>query len=325
MIYNVSYRTDVPAFFWTWWSRRLEQGFVDVRNPYHPELASRLSLAEDVTDAIVYISKDYSHALTGELSLEEAARMRNTRAIVTVNSYDSDMEPNVIRPWNRRLEMVKATSRAVGKSRLTWNYNPILISERYPLEHHLKRLPKMFADIAPYIGEFSFDFVNIYPKVARNAPEIRRPTDEEREELCDAIDALLERYQIPSATCDPSRVRPHIPYGKCNTLRSLLEHSDRVAKSRLKATTLDDCSICGHIAHRDVATYDTCPHACRYCYANADYEAVAERLRLYDPNATTLCSPLGQDETLHTPKPVTYSKPAMLTLPIDKSKGFLLQ
>lgn len=161
MIYNVSYRTDIPAFFWPWWSRRLEAGFVDVRNPYYPEKESRLSLADEDVDAIVYISKDFTPALAAPLSLKDATKMHNTSAVVTANSYDSDIEPNVIRPIARRVEMIERVSQAVGKERLTWNYNPILISDRYDMEHHRRRLPQMFALIAPYVSRFSFDFVNM--------------------------------------------------------------------------------------------------------------------------------------------------------------------
>lgn len=307
MILNVSYRTDIPAFFWPWWSQRLKEGFVDVKNPYYPEKASRLPLDEESCDAIVYISKDFSHALTAPLSLADAAMMRNTSAIITINSYDSDMEPNVIRPWSKRIEMLKGTSQAIGKKRLTWNYNPITIGPRYPIEHHLNVLPKMFKDIAPYIGRFSFDFVNIYPKVAKNAPEIRTPNADEREQICDLMDELLEKYQIPSSTCDKSRVRKNIPYAKCHTLQDLLQDSGRRVKPRTSDATLSDCSICGHIAHRDVGTYDTCPHACRYCYANANYDAVARRLEAYDPSSTILCDTIDPKQHMTRPKPTTYS------------------
>lgn len=309
MILNVSYRTDVPAFFWPWWSRRLTDGFVDVRNPYYPEKVSRLPINDTDIDAISYISKDFSHALTARLSLKDAARMLNTHATVTVNSYDSDIEPNVIRPWARRLEMVRATSEAIGRERLTWNYNPILVAPRYPIEHHLRILPRMFADIAPLVSRFSFDFVNMYPKVEKNAPEVRTPNQTERAMVCDLIDELLERYQLACATCDPARTRRNIVAGTCQSLGSLLEGSGRDVSPRVSHKTLSDCAICGHMAHRDVATYDTCPHACRYCYANTDYDAVARHMARYDQTSTMLCDGIRPGDDVTSPTITRYSRP----------------
>lgn len=314
MLLNVSYRTDVPAFFWPWWSRRLAEGFVDVRNPHYPEKVSRLPLTDVDVDAVCYISKDFSRTLRADTSLADAARMLNTHATVTVNSYDSDIEPNVIRPWARRLEMVRATSEAIGKRRLTWNYNPILIAPRYPLEHHLRVLPRMFADIAPVVSRFSFDFVNVYPKVRTNAPEVRTPNGTERAIICDLIDKLLETYQLACVTCDDARLRKNIVAGPCVSMDSLLEGSGRTVKSRVSRQTLASCAICGHAAHRDVATYDTCPHACRYCYANTDYNAVARHMAAYDPTSTMLCDRLGDDDTLIMPDIVRYSTPHRQTL-----------
>ena len=38
---------------------------------------------------------------------------------------------------------------------------------------------------------------------------------------------------------------------------------------------------CGCIASKDIGQYDTCPHLCRYCYANASPQAVAVNMQQF--------------------------------------------
>ena len=56
MILNVSGRCDVVAFFTPWFMKRLEEGFVDVRNPFYEKLVSRIYFTD--VDLIVFCTKN---------------------------------------------------------------------------------------------------------------------------------------------------------------------------------------------------------------------------------------------------------------------------
>lgn len=45
MLISASRRTDIPACFPKWFLRRIEEGYVLVRNPMNPHQVSRVSLA----------------------------------------------------------------------------------------------------------------------------------------------------------------------------------------------------------------------------------------------------------------------------------------
>ena len=58
MIISASRRTDIPAAHAEWMFRRLREGFALVRNPMNPRSVSRVSLAREDVDGIVFWTKD---------------------------------------------------------------------------------------------------------------------------------------------------------------------------------------------------------------------------------------------------------------------------
>ena len=45
---------------------------------------------------------------------------------------------------------------------------------------------------------------------------------------------------------------------------------------------------CGCTESTDIGTYNTCPHGCVYCYANANKAAARRAFELHDPDSAFL-------------------------------------
>lgn len=61
--------------------------------------------------------------------------------MVTITPYDKDIEPNV----RLKLEIIKTfieLSNLIGKNRIIWRYDPILLNERYTIKFHLQMFEK---------------------------------------------------------------------------------------------------------------------------------------------------------------------------------------
>ena len=58
MIINTGSRTDIPAFFSTWFYNRIREGYVLARNPYNPVFVTRYRLDPSVVDAISFCTKN---------------------------------------------------------------------------------------------------------------------------------------------------------------------------------------------------------------------------------------------------------------------------
>ena len=168
MIINTGQRTDIPAFYSTWFANRLREGFVCVRNPFDPGQVSRYRLDPSVVDVIGFCTKDPSPMFKYMDLLKDYGQYW----FVTLTSYGRDIEPGV--PDKHRLiEDFKKLSGIVGPNATGWRYDPIFLSDRYTPEYHLKAFEKIASELDGATETVVISFIDLYPKVRRNFPEAR--------------------------------------------------------------------------------------------------------------------------------------------------------
>ena len=124
MIISASRRTDIPAFYAPWFLNRLGEGHVLVPNPFNPRSVSRVSLRPDAVDCIVFWTKNPAPMLPrlGELNGFKYYFQ------FTLNPYGKDIERN-LPSIEERIETFRKLSEMIGKERVVWRYDPILINE----------------------------------------------------------------------------------------------------------------------------------------------------------------------------------------------------
>ena len=175
MIINTGMRTDIPAFYADWFVNRLKAGFVLVRNPYNPRSVTRYSLSPDVVDMIGFCTKNPAPMLPHMNLL----RPYGQYWFVTITPYGKEIEPCV--PDKRNvLESFRCLSDTVGLDSIGWRYDPIFISDEYPVERHIKAFDYMAKALSGYTRTAVISFIDLYEKTRRNFPEARQVTAEQR-------------------------------------------------------------------------------------------------------------------------------------------------
>ncbi len=156
MIINTGQRTDIPAFYSEWFVNRLKAGFVLVRNPYNPKSVTRYRLTPDVVDLIGFCTKNPAPML----SHMDLLRPFGQYWYVTITPYGKDIEPCVPGKLNV-LESFKHLSDTVGVHRVGWRYDPILISENWPVERHIKAFAYMAKELSGYTRTAVISFIDM--------------------------------------------------------------------------------------------------------------------------------------------------------------------
>lgn len=91
MIVSASRRTDIPALYLPWLSRRLQEGFCLVRNPHNPHRVSRVDLRPEAVDGMVLWTKNPIPLL----QLPAALARIPFYIQCTVTAYGRDLEPGL--------------------------------------------------------------------------------------------------------------------------------------------------------------------------------------------------------------------------------------
>ena len=135
MILSVSRRTDIPAFFGEWFINRLISGNVMVRNPMNSNQITSIPLSPKNIDCIVFWTKDPTNFLQ---YLDHIDRMGyKYYFLFTINPYDKEIEENVDFKKNI-ITTFKTLSNKIGKEKVIWRYDPIILTSKYNLKYHSK-------------------------------------------------------------------------------------------------------------------------------------------------------------------------------------------
>lgn len=278
MILNTGGRTDTVNYFSEWLLNRFAAGYAYSRNPFHPDVVNRIDLNPRTIDVVEFCSKNYRPILS---RLHEITERFNCHFHYTITAYDKDIEPNV--PGiDESIETLRDLSAQVGKEKIIWRYDPVLLTGKYTIERHLATFDYMARRIAPYVSRCLFSFVVWYKKL--HLPELQPISGQQKELIAKGLGEMAAKHHLYIQTCGTkeSYEQYGIHHSGCMT-RAVYEHS--LGLHFKKVAERGNRPGCRCMESRGLGDYNTCLNGCRYCYANYDHEKAWENYRLHDPES----------------------------------------
>ncbi len=285
MIISASRRTDIPAFYWTWFENRIREGYVLVRNPRNPHQVSKISLSPDVVDGIVFWTKNPTPML------DKLSRLKDYMYYFqfTLNAYGRDAEPYVPSKNDVVIPAFQKLSDSIGPDRVIWRYDPIFLSSTYTPEYHLRCFAQLAKRLSPYTKSCTISFLDYYRNTAKNM-EMLHPAPfppETKIRLAKGLADIAHSYGLEMDTCAEGIDLEEcgIRHGKCiddRLFAKLLNCPLEVGKDKNQRI---ECRCMESI---DIGAYDTCSHGCRYCYANHSESLLRQNIQKHDPRSPFL-------------------------------------
>lgn len=278
MILNTGGRTDTVNYFSEWLLNRFAAGYAYSRNPFHPDVVNRIDLNPETIDVVEFCSKNYRPILS---RLHEITERFNCHFHYTITAYDKDIEPNV--PGiDESIETLRDLSAQVGKEKIIWRYDPVLLTGKYTIERHFATFDYMAGRIAPYVSRCVFSFVVWYKKL--HLPELQPISGQQKELIAKGLGEMAAKRHLYIQTCGTkeSYEQYGIHHSGCMT-RAVYEHS--LGLHFKKVAERGNRPGCRCMESRGLGDYNTCLNGCRYCYANYDHEKARENYRLHDPES----------------------------------------
>lgn len=278
MILNTGGRTDTVNYFSEWLLNRFAAGYAYSRNPFHPDVVNRIDLNPETIDVVEFCSKNYRPILS---RLHEITERFNCHFHYTITAYDKDIEPNV--PGiDESIETLRDLSAQVGKEKIIWRYDPVLLTGKYTIERHFATFDYMAGRIAPYVSRCVFSFVVWYKKL--HLPELQPISGQQKELIAKGLGEMAAKRHLYIQTCGTkeSYEQYGIHHSGCMT-RAVYEHS--LGLHFKKVAERGNRPGCRCMESRGLGDYNTCLNGCRYCYANYDHEKARENYRLHAPES----------------------------------------
>ena len=276
VIISASRATDIPAFFADWFFRRLDIGYLKWRNPFNGKY-SFVSFRN--TRFVVFWTKNPAPLLPYVCKLKE--RGIGCYIQYTLNDYeDEGLEPS-LPSVKQRIETYKRLVEELGEGSVVWRFDPMILTDSIGIDELLHKVANIGDALRGYAEKMVFSYADIalYKKVVRNLDVYNIKYREwdmqlmmDFAERLSGLNALRWGYSL--ATCSEKIALEEygIEHNQCidPLLISRLSPNDAELQNYLFNIKRDSGQrkSCGCIISKDIGQYNTCPHLCKYCYAN---------------------------------------------------------
>lgn len=307
LIISASRSTDIPAFYADWFMARLATGFVRWKSPFG---GKPVCVSFEKARVFVFWSKNPAPFFPHLGMLDRLGY--GYYFLFTLNDYDAErLEPGVP-PLGERIETFIRLSRRIGKGRVVWRFDPLVLSDRITIQDLLEKIRCIGDRIAPFTGRMVFSFVDIekYGKVQRNLEAAgitgaREFTDDDVDEFCSGLASLNKRWGLSITACAEGRdlSRFGIGRGQCisydiltqefgndRDLMDFLQPADQqtlggmpvAADPSRRLKDPGQRNTCRCVVSKDIGQYSTCMHLCSYCYANTSPQSARRNYSRYE-------------------------------------------
>lgn len=299
IIISASRSTDIPAFYSEWFFNRLDEGYVKWINPFNrkPQYVSF-----ENARVIVFWTKNAKLMIDklGELD----KRKINYYFQYTLNDYEKEGFEKNVPALEYRIETFKELSEKIGKRKVIWRFDPLILTESLDVDDLLGKIKKVGDEIHSFTEKlvFSFADISVYSRVSRNLKKqgikyIEFDADNMKK-IAEGLNDINKNWGLEIETCseEVDLTDYNVKKNKCIDDESMINQfsEDKILmdflgcsstqlslfdqKSKKKNNLKDkgQRKTCGCIVSKDIGQYNTCNHKCIYCYANYS-EKVAEK------------------------------------------------
>lgn len=295
MIISASRRTDIPTYYSEWFINRVRDGYLYVRNPMNIHQISKITLSPNVIDGIVFWTKN-------PIPMMQYLDELNNYAYYfqfTVNAYGKDVEVNVPNKNDVIIPAFRKLSNRIGRDRVIWRYDPILLTEKYTIDYHVNYFNELAKRLSGYTHKCIISFVDLYRNTQAHLKELNiLPLGEK--EMCELAERLVEIANkndliVESCAEKINLEQFGIQHGHCidcQLFEKILNCKINILKDKNQRLE------CGCMESIDIGAYNTCKNGCVYCYANFSKTTVIKNMGAHNPSSPLIFGEVMPDDKI---------------------------
>ena len=291
MILYVSGRTDIIAFYSNWFINRYKEGFVDVRNPFYPTNVSRIFFKD--VDMIVFCTKNPLPIIDFLKNIDKPIIFQ-----ITLTPYNNDIEPFVINK-KKIIDGIIKISNIIGIDNVFIRYDPIFLNDKYNLDYHIKAFNKICTLLKGYIKHIIVSFIDDYKNVRNNMNILKCKsfTQDDFKIIGESFYKIANNNGMTVQTCAEEETL--VEYGfikeECVSINLAKKMTN---KEKFRTWKARHNKYCNCVEMVDIGVYNTCPHFCKYCYANYDENIVRKNKKNHNVNSSLLIGEISDKDKI---------------------------
>ncbi len=297
MIISASRRTDIPAFYSSWFMDKINRSYCVVSNPFNPRQVKRVSLKKEDVDLFVFWTKNPDPLIP---HLEKLDRIGfNYYFLFTLNPYSEEIEPG-LESVEKRIEVFQELSRLIGPGKVIWRYDPIILTRGMDLFYHREQFDFLSSALKGATRRVIISFYSSYrsgdKRLKKAGMDIFFPENWEKkrkEFLHDLAKIARQKGMVVQGCAQKDLEGTGIGRGKCID-NDFIEETFGLSFQAKKDT--GQRPGCGCIPSQDIGSYDTCLHGCLYCYGWGSKKRVEGNFSHYNYEFPSLAGTVNENK-----------------------------
>ena len=202
IIISASRSTDIPTFYSDWFISRWEAGYIKWTNPFNGQ---PLYVSFKNTRLVVFWTKNPRPMFKHLDYLDK--NIPNYYFQFSLNDYDKEKYEAKVPSVESRIKTFKELSQRLGKKRVVWRYDPLILTKDIDVNELLRRVKNIGNQIHEFTEKLVFSFVDIdiYRKVENNLKKEDVPyiewTTQNMEEFAKGISQINKDWGLQLGTC----------------------------------------------------------------------------------------------------------------------------
>jgi len=285
VIISASRSTDIPAFYPEWLFERIKKGHLEWTNPYNKKNKQIISFEK--TGVIIFWTKNAKPVMKYLKELDK--KKIDFYFQYTLNDYEKEGLESNVPTLEDRIKTFQNLSDMIGKDRIIWRFDPLIISNEIKPEQMLEKVRQIAEKLNGYTKKLVISFIDIkkYKKITGRMAElgIMEFTPAQMEETAGLLQRENEKWEFEIASCAEAfgLEKYGIKHNKCiddglmrrifGNNKGLMDFlgSEQPGLFEGAGNPFKDKGQrkeCGCVVSKDIGQYMPCRHGCKYCYAN---------------------------------------------------------
>jgi len=190
-------------------------------------------------------------------------------------------------------------SEKIGPDRIIWRYDPILLSEKYTIDYHVRYFEKMARRLSGYISTCTISFLDMYRNTEKNMRSINPCPifEEDMHTIAASFSAIATSNNISLNTCSEKIDLQQYGIGHAKCIDPAI--FERITGNKYAYTKdPNQRSECGCAPSIDIGAYNCCHNRCLYCYANYNKAVIPSNTAKHDPDSPMLIGNILPDDRI---------------------------